>query len=178
MEKLTVDLTYGQALFDAAFDQGRIYEIWAEYKAISEIFAEYPMLKKLLSVPTVTELEKKDVAEKVFGGRITKELLNFIFILIDKHRVYAWDGIGNEYEKLVWKKEGHAKGIIYSAVPIEGEKLKAFELKTDAALNKRIQLENRIDKSLIAGVKIYVDGKLIDASVKTRLESMKQRIVQ
>jgi len=178
MEKLTVDLTYGQALFDAANDQGKIHEVWAEYKALSEIFSENPMLKKLFCVPTIADRDKKDIAEKIFGGRITKELLNFIFILIDKRRVYAWDGIGKEYEKLLWKKEGHAKGIIYSAIPIKGERLKAFEFKTDVAINKRVQLENRIDKGLIAGVKIYVDGKLIDASVKSRLESMKQRIIQ
>jgi F0F1-type ATP synthase delta subunit len=39
-----------------------------------------------------------------------------------------------------------------------------------------VRLENRIDKSIIGGAKIYVDGKLIDASVKSRLENMKQRI--
>jgi len=177
MEKLTVDLTYGQALFDAAKDREKIYEVLAEYKAVSEIFKGYPGFKKLLSVPTITDHEKKAVAENVFGGRVSQALLNFIFILIDKRRMNAWEGIGAEYEKLVWKKEGHAKGIIYSAIPIEGEKLKAFEFKTDASLKKRVQLENRIDKSLIGGVRIYVDGKLIDASVKSRLESMKQRII-
>jgi len=177
MEKLTVDLTYGQALFDAAMDRGKLYEIWAEYLAVMEVFSEYPLLKKLFCVPTITNREKKDAATKIFGKHISQELLNFIFILIDKRRMESWEGIDREYEKLVWKKEGHAKGILYSAVPIEGEKLKAFESKTDASIHKRVQLENRIDKSLIAGVRIYVDGKLIDASVKSRLENMKQRII-
>ena len=178
MEKLTVDLTYGHALFNAAKERGKIYEIKEEFDAVSEIFAENPLLKKLFGVPTVTVREKKAVAEKVFGGWISQELLNFIFILIDKRRIGAWEGIGKEYERLVWEKDKHARGVLYSVVPIEGEKLKAFEFKTDAMIGKRIQLENRIDKSLIGGVKIYVDGKLIDASVRTRLENMKQRIKQ
>jgi len=178
MEKLAVEIVYGHALFSAAQDRGIIYEVWAEYKAVSEIFSEYPMLKKLFCVPTVTDLEKKDVAEKVFGGKITQELMNFIHILITKRRMYSWERIGSEYEKLVWKKEGHARGVIYSAVPLDEERIKAFEFKTDALISKRVQLENRIDESLIGGVRIYVDGKLIDASVKTRLASMKQRIIQ
>jgi len=178
MEKLTVDLVYGQALFDAADDRGKVGEILDEYKAVSEVFLEYPLLKKLFSVPNIDEEDKKSAAEKVFGGRISKELLTFIFILIDKRRVGSWEGIGREYERLVWKRDGYAKGIIYSTLPIGEKRLKAFESKTNEAIGKKVKLENRIDESLIGGVKIYIDGKLIDASVKSRLDSMKQRIIQ
>ena len=178
MEKLTVALTYGQALFDAAKDKGIINEVGEEYKAISLIFAENPMLKKLFSIPTIPVQDKKTVAKEVFGGRISQELLNFICILIDKRRIGAWDGIGRQYEKLVLEKDGLTKGILYSVVPVDKARLEAFENKTGAALDKQVKLENRIDESLIGGIRIYVDGKLIDASVKARLENMKQRMKQ
>jgi len=178
MEKLTVEITYGHALFNAFSELHELYLINDEYKALSRIFEEHPQLKKLFCVPTVTVKEKKEVAEKIFGGLITPELLNFIFILIDKHRMGSWERIGREYEQLLWDREHHAKGIIYSVVPLDEERLKAFEFKTDVTINKRVKLENRIDETLIGGVKIYVDGRLIDASVKARLASMKQRIKQ
>ena len=178
MDSLTVDLTYGQALFEAAQDMGKIQETGEEYKTVSKIFDENPMLKKLFIVPTISAEEKKKVAESVFKEQVSREFFNFICILIDKHRVGAWDGIGRQYEKLVWERDGVTKGILYSTVPVDKKRVAEFEKKTGEMLAKEVRLENRIDKSFIGGVKIFVDGKLIDASVKTRLENMKQRIGQ
>jgi len=178
MEKLTVGITYGQALFNAAKDRGKLDEIGEDYKAVSEVFAENPLLKKLFSVPNITIQDKKAVVKKVFGGHISSELLNFIYILIEKRRIGSWDSIGREYERCLLEEEGLAKGVLYSVLPLGKDRIKAFEDKTAAMLGKRVHLDNHIDGTLIGGVKIYVDGKLIDASVMARLENMKQRIKQ
>jgi len=178
MEKLTIELVYGRALFEAAKDGETTHEVFEELKGVSEVFAEYPLLRKLFSVPCITVHEKKAAAERIFSGHISQELLNFIFILIDKRRVGAWDGIVREYEKLLLEREGHAKGIIYSVIPLEEDKIKAFEFKTASVVGKRVQLENRIDESLLGGVKVYIDNRLIDASVKTHIDSLKQRVMQ
>lgn len=174
MEKLTVSHTYGQALFDAAADRGKVDGIGEEYEAVTKVFADNPMLKKFLVIPNVPAPDKRLVAEKIFGGRISQELLNFMLILIDKRRIAAWDGIGRQYEKLVLERDGVTKGILYSAVPVDKERLASFERKAGAAMGKRVRLESRVDKSLIGGVRIYVDGKLIDASLRSRLENLKQ----
>jgi len=176
MDSLTVDHVYGRALFDAAKDRGKVEEIGEEYKAVTQVFKDNPLLKRLFVVPTLSAFEKKTSAEKIFKGRISEELFNFMCILIDKRRIRAWESIGRFYEELIWEIEGKTKGIIYSTIPVDAKRLKAFEEKTGAALGKTVKLENRIDSSLIGGVKIYTDGKLIDASVKTRLENIKQRI--
>lgn len=176
METLTVRHTYGKALFDAAQDLGKTDAIGDEFFAVSKVFADNPILKKLFILPTVSAEKKKAVCKNVFGGRISRELVSFICILIDKRRISAWEGIGREYEKLQFEAAGFTKGILYSVVPVEGKRLEAFDAKASAALGKTVKLENRIDPTLIGGVKIYADGKLIDASVKSRLEHLKQRI--
>ena len=178
METLTVEITYAQALFDAALDCGKMDEIGEEFRGVTEVFRQNPELKKLFNVPTLSAYEKKSVAENIFSGRLPRELLNFICILIDKRRIGAWEGIGRQYEKLVWESSGLTMGIAYTVVPIGEKQLAALEEKTGDALSKRVKLENRIDKSIIGGVRIYADGKLIDASVKSRLENMKQRMRQ
>ncbi|MCL1895813.1 MAG: ATP synthase F1 subunit delta [Clostridiales bacterium] len=176
METLTVELTYAQALFDAARDRGMIYEVAEEYGDVTETFRQNPDLKRLFIIPTLSALEKNTVAKKIFEGRISRELMNFICILIDKRRIGAWDGIGRQYEKLVLEKDGLTRGVVYTAVPLDAARREALEEKAGAAIGKMVKLENHIDKSIIGGAKIYVDGKLIDASVKARLEEMKQRI--
>ena len=176
MDSLTVDHTYGQALYDVARERGIIEEVNEEYKAVSKVFHDNPQLRKLFLVPMISAMNKRDVAEKVFGGRISKELLNFILILIDKRRISAWDSIGRYYEKIVLENDGLTKGLLYSAMPVDKERLHAIEKKTGASIGKEVKLENRVDKSLIGGMRIYIDGKMIDASVKTRLENLRQRI--
>jgi ATP synthase F1 delta subunit len=178
METLTVSLTYSQALFDAARDVGKIDGIGKEYKAVSQIFADNPSLRKLFLVPTLSAQQKKEAARQIFENRISEELLNFLYILIDKRRIGVWDSIGKEYEKLVWERDGYSKGILYTAVPIDPKRHKALEEKTGSMFGKKVKLENRIDKSIIGGLMIFVEGKLIDASVRSRLDSMKQRMKQ
>ena len=176
MDSLTVDNTYGQALYEAAYEKGTVEEIAEEFNAVGKVFEDNPLLYRLFLIPIVSAMHKKEVAKNVFEGRISQEMLNFIYVLIDKRRVGAFENIRSYYEKFVWEADGLIKGIIYSAVPLEKEKVKAFEEKTGAALGTRVKLDSRVDKSLIGGAKIYIDGKLIDASVKTRLETMKQRM--
>ena len=176
MDSLTVDHTYGGALFEVAKERGKIVEIGDEIKEIRKIFKDNPLLKRLFMVPTVSALHKRDAAQKIFEGRISTELLNFIYILIDKNRIHSWDAICNYYDKLIWENDGLIKGVVYSAAQIDKDRLEALEEKTGEAIDKKVRLENRVDKSLIGGLRIYADGKLIDASVKTRLEKMKQRI--
>ena len=176
MDSLTVDNVYGKALFDAAKERGKTALIGEEYKAVSKIFSDNPLLKKLLLIPTVSNPAKRDVVKKIFGGQISEELLNFIYILIDKRRIGAWKDIGSFYEKLVLEHDGKTRGVLYSALPLDDQRAKAIEAKTSAAIGKEVRLEYRIDSSLIGGVRIYADGKLIDASIKTRLNNMKKRI--
>ena len=177
MDSLTVDNAYGQAMFDAALGIGKQEDILKELQAVSDVFKNNPDLRKLFLLPTIAVAGKRDVCREVFKDRVSQLVQNFLLVLIDKHRIGAWNGIVRSYEKLIEDQEGFTKGILYSVVPIEGKTLKELEEKTGKAIGKEVRLENRIDKKLIGGVRVYADGKLIDASVKTRLESMKQAML-
>ena len=177
MDSLTVDNAYGQAMFDAARGIGKQDEILEELLAVSAVFEDNPKLRKLFLLPTVAVANKRNVCREVFSGKVSQLVQNFLMVLIDKHRVGAWNGIVRSYEKLIEDQAGFTKGILYSVVPIEGKPLKDLEEKTGEALGKNVILENRIDTTLIGGVTVYADGKLIDASVKKRLENMKQTMM-
>ncbi|MDR1816363.1 MAG: ATP synthase F1 subunit delta [Clostridiales Family XIII bacterium] len=177
MDPLTVADTYGQALYDAAKEAGRVAEIGEELDGVSGVFKEYPELPRIFTVPTLNAPDKKKAAKAVFDGRVSQELLNFLYVLIDHHRIGAWSAIARRYAALVDEAEGLAKGVLYSAVPIEGQRLAAFETEAGKAVGKKVRLENRIDGTLIGGVVLYIDGKLVDLSVKNRLERMKQKML-
>lgn len=177
MESLSVDLTYGQALFEAARDNGKLKEISSELDSLGELFTTEPQFFELIKTPTISAKEKKIMAEKIFVGQISKEMLNFLFVLIDKRRVFNFDGINKVYKKLLDEEEGVTQGEVYSVIELSPEEMQKLEDSTSKLIQKKVKLENKIDESLIGGVKVYIDGKLIDASIKKRLSDLKEVLV-
>ena len=174
MESLNVDITYGTALFQAAEDLNNTEQIAVEANEIAGIFKENPQFFQLLKSPTFPGGEVKEIVRRVFEGKLAESLLNFLYVLIDKRRIGHFYGIVKAFEKCVDEKKGVTTGTIYSAVEIPEEKLKKFEKETGQLLQKNVELKNEIDKALIGGVKIYIDGKLIDASIRRRLDDLKE----
>ena len=172
MAELTVDRTYGNALFEAASELDRIEEVEEELKALSEIFDENPSMVSLLNDPTFSAAEKKEVVRKIFEGRIMPEMLNFLYILIDKGRTRHFQRIAREYQKLRNQEEGFVAGTIYSVQPLAAPQLAKLEEDTEKLIGRKVKLENKLDPSLLGGVRILADGRLIDASLKKRLESL------
>ena len=177
MENLTVDSVYGSGLYEAARDLGAIEEFQSTLFEIRELFNENPEFMVLLKAPTIDASERKKLADNVFEGNISQEILNFIHLLIDKRRIAQFIGITKNFEKICDEKNGITKGEIFSTIPLNEDQLTKFETEISKLLRKRVELKNQIDKSILGGIKIYVEGKFIDASVRGRLDELKEKIL-
>lgn len=89
MAELTVDLTYGNALYSAAADLGMKESILREGEQLVGILKKEPVFDAFLKDPVVSAAEKKATLKNIFEGKISKELLNFMYILVDKGRAGA-----------------------------------------------------------------------------------------
>ncbi|MGI6721411.1 MAG: F0F1 ATP synthase subunit delta [Anaerovoracaceae bacterium] len=172
MAELTVDMTYGNALFQAAKDLGRVDEMHEEAEAVLDVFLQEKDFYRLLCNPTVSNEEKKTILKNVFEGRISKEMLSFLYILVDNNRGGHYERIVREYRKLRDEEEGFETGTVYSVQPLTEEQMARLQEETSDLLKRRIKLENLTDKSLIGGFKVMVGGKMIDASLKKRLADL------
>jgi ATP synthase F1 delta subunit len=177
MENLSVNEVYGIALYEASADLNRTNGFRESLAEITEVFASYPQLLGLLKTPALSADQRREIAGKVFAGRIPQELLNFIYILINKRRIGSFDGVVKTFNRLVDKRDGIAKGRIVSAVPLGAEQLAKLEEQTGALLKEKVSLAPEVDASLIGGVRIYVSGKLIDASIRKKLDDMKELLL-
>jgi ATP synthase F1 delta subunit len=177
MEALTIAATYGSALFEVARDSDRIDAIGEELTALDGIFESEPEFFNLLCSPGIDAVGKKASLKTVLEGRVSKELLNFMFILTDKRRIGGFHAIVKAYHTLVNANLGISIGSIYSAVPLSDDRRKRLEEETGKLLKRNVRLDNLIDAELIGGVKIYIEGKLIDASVRKRLDTLKEQVM-
>jgi ATP synthase F1 delta subunit len=178
MDALTVAATYGTAMFEVARDLGRIEAADADLAALDRIFQDEPEFFNLVCNPGIAAQGKKDALRAVLEGHVDKELLNFLFILIDKRRIGGFRAIVKAYHAQVNANLGVSIGTVYSALPLPADRLGRLEAETGKLLQKNVRLDNLIDGDIIGGVRIFIEGRLIDASVRTRLDTLKDRLAQ
>ena len=177
MAELTVDRVYGEALYQVAAENDKTDVILEEGLAICDIMKDEPDLERLLVNPTIAASIKKDILTNVFDGKVSDEILNLLCILVDRGRARHYEKIMKAYRLLYEKEEGYSYGTIYSAVPLKEEQLKKFEEQTGNLIKENVKLENEIDASIIGGIKILIDGKVIDATLRKRLDDLGSSIL-
>lgn len=176
MAELTVETTYGKALYDVAVELEKVNPILEEITAIKQLFQQEPEFYELINTPVMAGSEKKQLVEAVLGNRISAEILNFLFVLIDKRRTRNFGKIVDQYQHYLEESKGLSTGVIYSMETLSDEQISGFEEKAGKLLRKNVNLENKLDASLMGGIKIMIEGKIIDASIRKRLEDLEGSI--
>ena len=172
MAELAVDLTYGTALVEAARELGIENQILEEAQAVAALIEDEPELHQFINYPGVSADEKKEVLKNIFEGRICNELLNFLYILVDKRRTMNFGRLVKVYKSLIEKEEGVSYGTVYSVVKLSDERMAELEEQTSKLLQMKVKLDNELDPSLLAGFKVLVEGKIIDASYRKKFDEL------
>ncbi len=163
---------YALALFEAGLDLEKTDMFNKECNFLKAVFEKERELLQILNHPRIALNEKKDIIDNLFKDRISQEMRNFLYILVDKRReasildiVHRYGEIFNEHEKIV-------KVIAVTAIPME-EKLKS-KLTTVLSnkLNKKVELTNEVNNTILGGVLLKIEDKQLDGTVKGQLESI------
>ena len=103
-------------------------------------------------------------------------MLNFLYILIDKRREADILDIEKEYEELYNEHKNIVKVVAKTAIPMEDKaKVKLIKVLGEK-LDKTIELTNEVDKSIMGGVLLQMEDRLIDGSIKAQLDSIGKAI--
>lgn len=174
--ELEVAMTYAAGLYQAAEENNVVEEVKEELIQVDKILRENKEFGEILMNPALHKGAKKEMIRNVFQGRVHHELENFMYVLVDKGRTYGFHNMTRQYLELVDKVNGVGEGVIYSTYPLTKRQLSKFEEDTEKLLRKKICLENKVNTDLIGGVKIFVDGKIIDISLRNKLETMSNKL--
>lgn len=175
MAKL-VGKRYAEALFEVALELNKLEQFKEEIIAISDVFENEPKLKTIFLHPKLSKSEKKDIVNSLFKDKISQQMLNLMYIVIDKGRERYIKYIKDEYVDLANEKQGIVEAVAVTAVPMEEvEKIK-LQNKLTEKLGKNIILKNVIDKEIIGGVLIKIEDKVIDSSIKGQLDMIQKEL--
>lgn len=163
---------YSASLFEVGIELDKMDTFHKEINFIKDIIEDNNSILKILEHPEISKREKRDVVEEIFGEMVSKEMLNFLFITIDKRREKNIINIVDEFNKLFKDYRGIVDIEAVTAVPMNEEASERLKTVLRNKLEKKINLSNRVDPSIIGGVMLNMDEKIIDSTLKTQLGEM------
>lgn len=172
-----VSKRYALALFEAGDELEKIDVFKDELTLLKGLFENEDRFLEVLSHPRINKTEKKEMIDKILKGKISEEMLNFLYILIDKRREKNIIDITDEYEELYNKHNNIIKVVAKTAVPMEEKAKEKLISVLSEKLNKTIELTNPVDEKLMGGVLLQIEDRLIDGSLKGQLEDIGKVIV-
>ncbi|TQQ83983.1 ATP synthase F1 subunit delta [Peptacetobacter hominis] len=167
---------YAKAMFDVSEEMGRTNEVLKQFSEIVETIEKNRELSGVMYTPFIKDVDKKEIIEKIFSETSDRYLLNFIKLLIDKKKTRSLRDIYNRFAKMVDEKNIIEKGIVISAVKLTDEEVRNLEEKLSKKFSRKVELENKVDESIIGGIFVKVGNREIDGTVKGRMKGLKKEL--
>lgn len=167
---------YAGALFEAGLELEKLDLFKDDLGAVVNVLDSEKDLYKILSHPKISEDEKKELMKTLFEGKICEEVLNFLYILIDKRRESNIKSIFNTFQGEYNNYKGIVEVTAITAVELDDDRKDKLQKVLSDKMNKKVNLTNTIDKNIIGGVMLRTNDKFIDGSIKGQLVEMEKVI--
>ena len=165
---------YGQAIYDLAISEGLGKTILDQLNVLEHsITVEEPGFLKLLSAPTLSKQERCQILDQSFRGKVHPYVLNFLKILTEKGYIRHFSHCVQAYRESWYRDNDILLVEAVTAVPLTMEQLKKLTRKMISLTGKTIELRNRLDPTVIGGIRLDYDGKRLDDTVSHRLEAVR-----
>ncbi|WP_343207871.1 ATP synthase F1 subunit delta [Anaerolentibacter hominis] len=176
MAKL-ISKTYGDALFQAAVEKQMLNQMAEEAVLILKILKENEDLTKLLGHPRIDKEEKIRVVETIFKGRISDSMTGFLVLVIEKDRQEKLKETLDYFLELVKLEHKIGTAFVTSAAPLsEAQKQQVVKRLEETTGYRSFEMNYRTDPDLIGGMVIRIGDRVVDSSIRTRLDKMAKEL--
>ena len=166
---------YADALFGAAKDTGKLDAIHEQLGEFADALAENRDMQLFFFSPYFSSAEKRDGLSKALEGA-DAELINFLELLTEKHRMPVLFRIRRQFDAL-WAKENKRLGVtVTSAVELDPEIVERIGSEIEKQTGNEVELESRVDEGILGGLVLQVGNMVLDASVRNRLEKLRKSV--
>ena len=164
---------YAEAAFQLATRDGSI-ETWRR-ELEQAAAATDGQLMDVLANPALPLDERLEAANRVFAN-LGQSIRNMIFLLVRRHRIEQLPRVVAEFIRLDERRQGIVHANATSAAPLTDLEVKALTARLEQMTGGRIALETDVDASLLGGLIVRVGDRLIDGSVRGRLERLRNQL--
>lgn len=164
---------YAQALFTLALERKMVDKIRNELHSFLAVMEENAEFGDFFRSPENSRAAKCTALEKIFQDRFSGLFFNFLLLIIHKGRHNAIAEIVKAFDDLYDRFTRRTRALAVTAVPMDTKLTDDLRDRLAKSLNKQVELETKVDPSLLGGIVLNIDGKVLDGSVKQQLERLR-----
>jgi len=167
---------YSEALFDVAKEKGELDEVQEQLGQFADAVATDRDLQVFFFSPYFSSAEKRDgIAKAVDGGNA--ELVNFLELLAEKHRMPALFRIRRRFDELAAIENDQLDVTVTSAIELDPAVVESIGAEIEKKTGKTINLTTEVDDSIIGGLVLQVGNRVFDSSIRNRLEKLRKEVI-
>ena len=167
---------YGTALFMLACENNKKREYAEALETVCAVFGADPEYIELLASPSIPMSERLGAVEVAFGASVPEDVVSYIQLLCEKGRISCFYESVEEYNKLLDESERISNAKITSAVLLTDEEKEKLKEKLEGMCKRTVEMEFFVDEAIMGGIVAEIDGKVLDGSLRSRLQDIKEVI--
>jgi F-type H+-transporting ATPase subunit delta len=171
-------IRYARALFDVAQKEADIQKVGRELAEFSKVVSSHEVLTKALSNPAIPVQRKRAVVEQLLAraGALTPTLAKLLLLLAERDRLGLLPELAQAYETRLMDHAQIVRAELTSAVPLSADRVAALQQGLQRVTGRQVQLETRVDPSIIGGAVARIGSTVYDGSVTTQLQKVQDRL--
>ena len=167
---------YGGSLYDLAAEEQLTEVLMQQVQDVRKIFRDNPDYLHLLGEPAIPLNERKGLIETVFGTQAERYLVSFLKLLCDRGILGEYAGCCEEFVRRYNVDHGIVEAVVTSAVALSEAQMKALTAKLEKISGKKIALIQKTDPTVLAGIRVELEGKQLDGTVQGRLSGISKKL--
>ena len=168
---------YARSLFEVAKEHDKLDVVRDQLGEIADAVAEQHDLQVFFFSPYFSTDEKVDGLQRALEDA-DEAVLNFLELLIEKHRMPALFRIRREFEAL-WEEENRLLPVqVTSAIELDESTVRQIGDAIGEQTGRRIELTSEVDPDILGGIVLRVGNSILDASIRNRLEKLRKQVAK
>ena len=169
---------YSRALFEISEESGELNKIEMDIKNFKNLINSNLEIKNFFKDPTQS-ISQQNKAINLFATKLnfSKNLKNFLLLLVEKRRIFFVNKIFESFLKLCSRKRGEVNASLISSKELLPSELEKISKELSASMGLNLKFDFKVDKELIGGLKLQLGSIMIDTSIKNKLKTYEQAML-
>lgn len=168
---------YANALYSLALENNAVLSYREEIRLISNLVDENEGFENVLGSTFLSKPERTAIIDKTFSNVIDENIIKFLKIIVENNRATSIRKICKEFISLCNKHLNIEEGIVYSTSILTKDEIVKIASAIAKKENKKVELVNRVNPSLLGGIKVIIQDRIYDGSLLARIDSLKKNLL-
>lgn len=167
---------YAEAIFQLA-ERDSAFDSWRDGLELAAALLADPRVARAIDNPGRAFARRRALLDKLLGDRVATPVASLVRLLAQRRRLEMLPRIAAEYGRLLNRHRGIVEATVTSALPLARDETTALRARVEAMTGAQVDLRSVVDPKLIGGLTVRVGDTLLDASVRGRLERLRDQLV-